>query len=898
MLGGRAPLVRLGGNICRRHRRCRIKGYHYNHSSFVNYSSKSYDSVSDPSSPPLKTPKKSLKSNINIDTNTSTNESFIPITPKSSSSPRLTKKSSLNPDKIPSSSSSSTSTPTKLLRIKTPTTNPDHSTPLLLKNPPPSSSPSSDTTQSLAPSTVFVSDYFSLPENEVVQYVTRRKLLHKTTSTHVILRECPTCPDHKGKADNLYKLHILKEGGVFKCHRCSQSGSWYKLKNLLGGNSIPTVVQPISSSNSSTPGPLGKKIVSHKTWQEKAKSYPSNLFLAEYNSVLQYLMKERGLKKQTLEFYKVGAAKYSFLQDSDDWEENEQHQQHQQQSYQPKWNEQLCVTFPWISRDGKNLIKVKVRSISNKKNQRIDPKSTIKPPSSASLSTRDGVVDETNWGFFGYHTIPADAKEIIITEGEFDAMAVYQATGRATISLPNGASSLPVQVLPLLERFSKIYLWMDNDKAGMDGAAKFAKKLGVKRTFIVSTLASLTQQLVDDQNLNDNVTATDQNLNVKDANDALKLGLNFNNFLDAAQRLPNNQILTWRDLQEDVLQQFHTSSILNNPNSPYAKNNENNNNNNNAKNLILSKSFPTLSTMTKGFRRGEFTILSGPTGVGKTTFLSQLTLDYCKEGISTLWGSFETKNSVLAKRMMTQFVSRPASEISPKSPIDANDIDEHIIEYWNEYSHQFSELPLYFMSFFGSSPLELILDAMDYSTYVYDVEHIVLDNLQFMLSGQTATGSHGNSFGGSGGGYFSKFDYQDKAIESFRAFASSKNVHVTLVIHPRKEDDDVPLNTASIFGTAKATQEADNVMIIQRGKERKYIDVRKNRYEGDIGSIPIRFEKKQLRFYEDWGGVRRKTGVEENGGGNEVEGRKKVVGVERKSRGRGKREKEEESFES
>ena len=40
------------------------------------------------------------------------------------------------------------------------------------------------------------------------------------------------------------------------------------------------------------------------------------------------------------------------------------------------------------------------------------------------------------------------------------------------------------------------------------------------------------------------------------------------------------------------------------------------------------------------------------------------------------------------------------------------------------------------------------------------------------------------------------------------------------MIHPRKENDQVPLNMASIFGTAKATQEADLVLIIQVCYER------------------------------------------------------------------------------
>ena len=58
---------------------------------------------------------------------------------------------------------------------------------------------------------------------------------------------------------------------------------------------------------------------------------------------------------------------------------------------------------------------------------------------------------------------------------------------------------------------------------------------------------------------------------------------------------------------------------------------------------------------------------------------------------------------------------------------------------------------------------------------------------------------------------------------------------MTLVIHPRKEDGEM-LTTNSIFGGAKATQEADNVMLLQeeevgaKGLKRKFIQVAKNRY--------------------------------------------------------------------
>ena len=42
-------------------------------------------------------------------------------------------------------------------------------------------------------------------------------------------------------------------------------------------------------------------------------------------------------------------------------------------------------------------------------------------------------------------------------------MSVHQVTGKFTISLPIGAGHLPLYMLPWLDSFKKIYLWMDND---------------------------------------------------------------------------------------------------------------------------------------------------------------------------------------------------------------------------------------------------------------------------------------------------------------------------------------------------------------------------------------------------------------------------------------------------
>lgn len=89
-------------------------------------------------------------------------------------------------------------------------------------------------------------------------------------------------------------------------------------------------------------------------------------------------------------------------------------------------------------------------------------------------------------------------------------------------------------------------------------------------------------------------------------------------------------------------------------------------------------------------------------------------------------------------------------------------------------------------------------------------------------------------------------------IGKFRKFATLHNVHVTLVIHPRKDDSDL-LTTNSISGGAKATQEADNVLLLQQEDisptvKRKYLQLVKNRFTGDLGTAPLFFNKGTLTF--------------------------------------------------
>ena len=159
---------------------------------------------------------------------------------------------------------------------------------------------------------------------------------------------------------------------------------------------------------------------------------------------------------------------------------------------------------------------------------------------------------------------------------------------------------------------------------------------------------------------------------------------------------------------------------------------------------------------------------------------------------------------------------------------------------FNQFSF-FNFSNLQFLNFHGGSDLDQVIEAMDFAVYTHDIEHIVIDNLQFMMPRM-------NGRGGGGGG-FERLDMQDVAIDRFRQFASDKRVNIFLVIHPRKEDDKIPLGLSSIFGTAKATQEADLVLILQRLQDKMYLEVKKNRYDGHLGKIDLQFSPITNAFY-------------------------------------------------
>ncbi|CAD8058706.1 unnamed protein product [Paramecium sonneborni] len=643
----------------------------------------------------------------------------------------------------------------------------------------------------------YTSKHFKVSSNSIVQYLEDKKMEHKIQGKYVQVRYCPFCPKHNiENPSNQFVMGINLENGSYNCFRasCQAKGSWFDFKNFMNGNlnnsqqqNHQIQQQPIQKLN----------IFEYHKYYERLKLQEPKL-IYDYLTGDDWENNQRGIRDDVLKLYLIGIDITEIYD-------------HQQGSYV----QAPLIYFPMFRyRNQNEKNKLMQKALRQKKEEVLGEQTLSEEIKQNIKSQLDNQFDNFQYelvsckvraagkelkhiqkiepmnaakGIFGMHLLKQDSTQVIITEGEFDAMAAYQMTNIPAISLPYGINHIPAYLIEWLDQFEKlndIIIWVDDDNPGRINSQKIARKLGNARTRVVQP------SLIDSHDY------------PKDANDCLRFYSDkVMTYIDSSKCLLKKNITQFTDFK-----QLTKNRILNFEMSKGTQ----------------SQTFSTYNNTTKGLRTGEFTILTGPTGSGKTTFLSQLSLDFCKEGITTLWGSFEIKTDRLAEHQLLQAYKTDL--------IKQKDLVDIAIQKFE------NEIPIYYMNFYGSTDLDQIIDTIEYAIYEYNVTHVCLDNLQFMMGTQVG----GNR----------KFDFQDEIIEKFRRLTSNNDIHLTLVIHPRKVDENEDLTIASIFGSAKATQEADNVFIIQNRPRYRVFEIKKNRYDGEVGRVGLGFDSNVKSFFE------------------------------------------------
>lgn len=166
--------------------------------------------------------------------------------------------------------------------------------------------------------------------------------------------------------------------------------------------------------------------------QAKLDNFKKLLF--DNEEALNYLKVERGLAEDTIKYFNLG--------------------------YDPEKN---AIAIPIFKNN--ELINIRYRLLSPKEKQ---PKYTQEKDCEVWLYHEQGLNTALKKG------------RVLVTEGEFDLMSVWQAGFKSVVSVASGKDSYGVW-LELLDPIPEVYIAYDNDKAGREASYKFAERIGVEK---------------------------------------------------------------------------------------------------------------------------------------------------------------------------------------------------------------------------------------------------------------------------------------------------------------------------------------------------------------------------------------------------------------------------------
>lgn len=125
------------------------------------------------------------------------------------------------------------------------------------------------------------------------------------------------------------------------------------------------------------------------------------------------------------------------------------------------------LVFPWFGGRDPSLRGVKLLSAATDNSGRvIYTEATVPRPSGYH-------------NLFGLPLVGRKDTEVVLVGREADAMAVSQATGLPTVALPRGVSCLPPALLPYLEQFRRVTLWLGGDMRSWEASKVWCFKLEV-----------------------------------------------------------------------------------------------------------------------------------------------------------------------------------------------------------------------------------------------------------------------------------------------------------------------------------------------------------------------------------------------------------------------------------
>lgn len=385
---------------------------------------------------------------------------------------------------------------------------------------------------------------------------------------------------------------------------------------------------------------------------------------------------------------------------------------------------------------------------------------------------------------------------LFITEGEIDALSLYEAGVTNVVSVPCGCNNLEFVSLcwDWLEKFQRIVLFGDSDEPGVEMISTLMKRLGEDRCMIPPEYPEL---LIDGE---------PAGRPCKDANEILfsygKEGLK--EIADSCEPAPIKGVLNLADV-----------TMIDPTTKP----------------RIFTR-IPALDNAIGGLAEGSVTIFSGKRGEGKSTLGGQLLLNAIQQGYSVCAYSGELPaqtflNWILLQATENRYIAaRTDSRTGKNYAVVPYEVQQRIKSWFNNKFFLFDN------NYSPDVPQEeAIISTFTLCARRYGCKVFLVDNLMTILS--EATSSDENRI-------------QGKFVAALKAFAVKYKACVLLVCHPRKTKMGEKFTSEDVAGSANITNLADTVINIEKPNLR----ITKNREFGTCEYIQCSYDPTNRRIFQ------------------------------------------------
>lgn len=351
------------------------------------------------------------------------------------------------------------------------------------------------------------------------------------------------------------------------------------------------------------------------------------------------------------------------------------------------------------------------------------------------------------------------SQPLVITEGQIDAMSLYEAGIYNVVSVPSGCEDLSwiENCYDWLEKFKTYILFGDNDDPGRKMVQTVAKRLGEASCMIV-----------------DSYPPRPNGGECKDANEVLYFHGDFEllDMIENAKAAPVKGII---DL----------STI-----PPYDPT------------LVprIGTMIPALDETIGGLVEGGVTVFTGRSGDGKSTLSGLLLLNAIEQGHNVCAYSGELKKEKFQEWINLQcagsdYIGLKYDPIKKKDvPVLSYSVQQRLMDYYKGHFYLFDNNEI-----FEHNQSESIISVFTTAVRRYGCKLFLVDNLMTSLSDADE-----------------ETRAQGKFVNALKKFATKFGVHVLIVAHPRKTKAGDRLQKDDVGGSGTITNLADSVIVVER----------------------------------------------------------------------------------